>query len=576
MVSPRIHVLFCALLFVLHVATQQVMRYPTIFYDEFLYLGLGRFFAGMGPMPNLYAGVWGHLGYSGVLIPAYWLFREFPNQYHAVLFINAILMTCTYPLLYLVLKRLASEPSRWLAPISFTASVYPSFLLFSKFAISENLFTPLFLLALLLWARFLEKPTKGRAVSAGLGVLACYLVHNRGLSVSVCLIVFGLLLGYLKRIPWKSAMVVAGIGVFNIILIGELKHLLEITWPQTMFPAADLSAMTSPQGPGLFGLVMLGQLVYLVSSTFGLFLYGIGYFVLGCSVNRAANAGRVDSAVPLERLLVRRDLIVFLLAVQVCVYIGSAAYVSTLEILNRADHVLMGRYNEPLLPVFIASGLLLLVEAGTLVRPRRMLVACAALCAAVSVAGTFVLAPAVNWQWLNGPIPRVNIFSFMPIYRALQVDNLGAILALSCAVAVLAALGGSWRWPAPVIYAIASIFVIEACFYTSKDISMLQSLAAHDASGGSTTRIVPLLAASRIEGPVDVDTAAWNPVYFSLWQLFSGERQFRTFHGPAGMKAAGPLVIAEKDWRGARAGYRDVGCENDNSACLWIKQPPSR
>jgi hypothetical protein len=570
-----VHISLCCCLFGLHVVTQPMMHYPSVLYDELLYLGVGRFFAGLGTMPNLYGGAWGHLGYSATLIPAFWLFKHFEQQYHAVLLINAILMTCTYPLLYAVLRRLqlTTESTRWLAPICFAASAYPSFLLFSNFAISENLFTPLFLLSLLTWLRFLEQPDILRAVTLGLAALASYLAHNRGLSLVICSVLFSLVLAFLRRIPWKSAIVVTMIGISTVILVGYLKNFLEANWPPTIFPHVDLSTIAASGGPGLLLRIGFGQLVYLISSTFGLYVFGIGYLVSICLLTVDAPAGGPFVAAP-SNPWVRRDAIMWLLVVHLSVYLGSALFIGAFEqaaLARRADYVLLGRYNEALLPVFIAAGFLLLAEAGALAPLRKALVVCATSAAVILVAGGLLLGPTISWQSLGGPAPRINILSFMPLYRALRVDNLAVLFAVPCAALLLAALAGLYRRPAAAIFVVAVVFTAEAGFYMSQDIRRMENLEGYDGSNGSVTRIGPLLAASTIEGPVDVDRVVWDPFYFSQWQLFCANRSFRMFHGPTGAKSAGRLVIAERNWRGEQTGYRDVGCEDNGAACLWVK-----
>ena len=372
----RTHLILCACLLALHVCLQLVMHYPTVLYDELVYLGMARFFAAAGPMPNLYAGAWGHLGYSGVISPAFWLFRDFPHQYHTVLIINALLMTSTYPLLYVVLKRITIRPSRWLAPISFAVSVYPSFLLFSDFAVSENLFTPLFLLVLLLYARYLERPIWSRALWLGIAVVTAYAVHSRGLSIIICLIGFCVVLGYRKRVPWPSAAMLSGIGILGIILIGQLKHLVESHGPPTLFPRADLSPMLTESGLGLFGLVLLGQLVYLSSTTINLYLSGLFYLAFGL------RRPTVEVQLQPPSTPVRRNLTAFVLATHACVFFGSAVFVSGLDPLSRPDHLLMGRYNEPLIPVIMGAGLLLMTEAGEWAAFKRLALAGMAACIA--------------------------------------------------------------------------------------------------------------------------------------------------------------------------------------------------
>ena len=473
-------------------------------------------------------------------------------------------MTSTYPLLYLVLKRISIRPSNWLAAISFAASVYPSFLLYSNFAISENLFTPLFLLVLLLCARYLERPRATTALALGIAATAAYAVHNRGLSVIAVLVIFCIFLGYKKRVPWPSVVMLAAIAILGIAIIGQLRHLLEAKFPPTLFPRADLSSVLTESGINLIGMVLLGQIVYLTGTTFGLYLNGIFYLAFGCR-NLSPEPKLASSQ------QVRRDLIAFILAIQVCVLVGAAIFVSTLDPLSRPDYILMGRYTEPLVPVIMAAGLLLITEAGRWIAVRRLAFVSMGSCVLVLVAGMLVLGPAINWDWLEGPAPRANFFSFLPLYRAINVNSLAPLLAIPCLLAAFALAGGLLRLPAVVIWSIAAVFSLEAMFYTSQDLRSMESLPAYNPATGSVTRIGTLLKTSAVAGPVDVDAGVWDSFDFSNWQLFSGKRHFSVFRGHVAAKDLSHLVIAGKDWGGSEPGYRDAGCEDNGSACLWVK-----
>ena len=121
------------------------MRYPTVVYDELVYVGFARFFSGTAEMPNLYGGVYGHFGYSLLIAPLYLFRTGFPWQYHATLLLNSLCMSAMYFPLFGLLSRIFPSPRRVLIAAAAITALYPPYLLISNYVVAENLFIPLYL-----------------------------------------------------------------------------------------------------------------------------------------------------------------------------------------------------------------------------------------------------------------------------------------------------------------------------------------------------------------------------------------------------------------------------------------------
>jgi hypothetical protein len=84
-----------AALVLLHLLAAFQVRYPTIFHDDFVCLGFGRFFSGTFSLPNVLGGGYGHFGSALPTVPAFLLSSSFPDQFLLVLVINSLLIsTC--------------------------------------------------------------------------------------------------------------------------------------------------------------------------------------------------------------------------------------------------------------------------------------------------------------------------------------------------------------------------------------------------------------------------------------------------------------------------------------------------
>jgi hypothetical protein len=157
---------------------------PWIMSDELLYSELARSFADTGHF--LVRGEWYPVytvGYPLIVSPA-WLAGSMETTYGLAKAINVLLMTSALIPLYIWSRRLVSPISA--ALVTGLAALMPSFL-YSGMIMTENAFFPTFVLAMLVFALLLERPTLLRQAFA-LGVVAlAYFSRAQGLVVAVIL-----------------------------------------------------------------------------------------------------------------------------------------------------------------------------------------------------------------------------------------------------------------------------------------------------------------------------------------------------------------------------------------------------
>ena len=231
-----IHVSAYLLLLVIHLTFAAQMRYPTVFYDEIVYLGFARYFSGVEHIVNLAGGGMGHFGYALFLMPAFWTASTFYYQYHLVLAINALLMSSVYLSLYFLLSRLTRLPRLACVAIAFITGLYPSFILFTNFAVADNVFVPLYLLVLVALYQLLETQTYWAATLLGLAGGMSYMAHTRGSSVLLAAATIIIILAAGGRLPRRPALVsLAILAVFYFATQREL--------------GAECSSQPPPAGP---------------------------------------------------------------------------------------------------------------------------------------------------------------------------------------------------------------------------------------------------------------------------------------------------------------------------------------
>jgi Dolichyl-phosphate-mannose-protein mannosyltransferase len=173
---------------------------PWIFVDELIYSELAKSFAERGELlvRDTQEGSGFGVLYPILISPAYALFDSVPAAYAAAKAINALLMSLAAVPVYLLARRVLSQPGALAAAV--LALALPS-LFYASMLMTENAFYPLFLTAALLLVLVLERPTPLRTL-AFLGlVTACYLTRAQAALLVPALLTAPLVLVALERRP---------------------------------------------------------------------------------------------------------------------------------------------------------------------------------------------------------------------------------------------------------------------------------------------------------------------------------------------------------------------------------------
>ncbi len=335
-----------------HLITGWHSEGPVVFDDEGGYLRIARHLAGEGPE----AGVRYFPGYSLLVAPIHWALGSTWAIFLGVKVLNAGLGAAFVVVAFLTTGYLLPREERW-KRLGATAlvSLYPSFLLFSNQALSENALTTLSMVLAYLVARWLPGRVTWPA-AAGLGALGAnaLVVHPRSVGVAVALSAVIAACWW----PWRpNARRVLAFAA-GLIVVGVVGVAL-VQWERTGAPSGSgtyrLGEIVGDRG-GLEGLRRVavgaaGQALYLVVTTAGMIV--LGGLQVGKAVGRAWRER--DRSTPTV-------LVLYAGLASLLVFVTSAVFISPAAGSARPDAVLYGRYNEGLVAPLLLVGATALVS----------------------------------------------------------------------------------------------------------------------------------------------------------------------------------------------------------------------
>ena len=171
----------------------------TLFPDEFGYWSSAAAAAGYDWSKVTAYGSYYSFGYSLFLTPILWLGQNAVWTYRIALFVNVLLLAATFVLLQGIVGRLIphSTPAQRVLGTG-VALCYPTWLLYMNMTMTEILLVFCFVLECRLLLAYMERPTFGRFVMAGISAVYMYTVHMRSLPV-LCACVGCMLLSGMER-----------------------------------------------------------------------------------------------------------------------------------------------------------------------------------------------------------------------------------------------------------------------------------------------------------------------------------------------------------------------------------------
>jgi len=563
-------------LVVLHMLSGLQVEQPIILADELGYLGNARYLAGAAPLPDMRQTQFYHFGYSLLLLPAFWVFSDPLSIYKAVIVLNALLASALYFPLYLVLASFLEVPrstARWIA---FTCSLYPSLLLYSDLAWSENAFIPFYAVSVALFGKLIVSRTARDAFFFGVCTGFLYTIHPRGLPVLAVAAASLLLLALLRVLP-KTPFLLGGAvmsGVFGVTRVVN-GHLKATGWGGGgEFSATKLAGRLLP-GPDSPALIenALGQLLYLFQASHGFFLVGLAA-VIGLTVKSVAAgslrrvAGDPRTGVPFYALITALGVFAASCSTKVFSIHGPEGL--------RAADLIHGRYNEAAAVLFLAFGL---AESCRRRLPRGQLAGAILAVAATILGVTMVVAaeasdahrrhdPSVPEEVLERGIPPANVDAvnvpgvFPLVVIAGKLDLVFMSLATLASFLVLTlAMRFSTRGAMSLLMLLFLLFG----FYNYRHYLVPEKARARPrlAFASQTAR---LGAVERIS----YDTAHQELEVFHGLQYLLQSAVFDRFDSRRGGEPRSEVVISGNDWAEARRlGARFVVSSGWDNA-LWV------
>lgn len=329
---------------------------PWVVGDELIFIGHARYFAG-GPHFLLQGNPIQHFGYSLFLLPAFWLFSDPNIIYRAILFINAILISSTYLLLfYFFYSIFGIKEKRNVFFISFIASLYPALFTFSNIAYTNNIFIPFYLFFLILFYFFIKKQTPTFATLFGFAASFLYTIHPIALYMLPFVLLFLLILFVYKKINLNN-LIISFLTLVVVYIFTKLilAHLLSVAWVNSYnysFTENILPNILSWQGIKHFLLITTGQLWYLIHASLGLFFLGFIYLIY--AIFQGSKWKIKNIFFDNEKMV-----LLFCLITSLPIFVASLGvyFVASDFGSLRVDHLIYGRYNEGFIVIYIALGL---------------------------------------------------------------------------------------------------------------------------------------------------------------------------------------------------------------------------
>ncbi len=519
---------------------------PLAVSDETVYLANARFLSGTAPMPTLHESYFFHFGYSLFLVPVFWLFKNPSDVYTASLVVSALLMSTLYLSLYFVLASLIGISPRFAMLASFITCLYPPLLLRANFAWGENAYVPGFVLTVALFGVLLRRQSMRYAVLFGL-VLGCmYTIHPRSLPLIPIAMIFMLFWGRSGILRWRAVTVAFTATVALFFGTRQMLDYLKSINPGALAEVQIrplIAHLTSLQGIHDFLLALNNQLLYLVQSSFGLFLIGLFAIALFYWQRRRTGLSTFVQDVPTATLTF------FCLA-----WLGSLALSSAfLSLPEETGKLLKGRYVDGNSALIFAFGLATILCGRVKLlggftppfRLRHWSFRAQALAVLVVGASTAVLIYSVSvFLPVVVPTNSLGIYPILEILGATRTAILGTSTLAAVGFVVFSIARSHFRFAA--VVAIAGLFLVTSAYDYRFVILPLQERVARSSSLASYIR-------TYFGSPATIayDVANGHPVSYFSYEYLLPHTRFLPFDSAAGEKPPAAIVISSRNWNEA-------------------------
>lgn len=395
------------------------------------------------------------IGFPVLISPLFWVLDDPEIIFRSVLIANAALATATAWLAYRFLLAWDDSHQNWRAALlaAVGAALYPAGFAYTTSAQAEVLFSLVVAGLLLANLQLAKSDGQGWWPVVFSALLTGFIVpvHLRGAPT---FLLSGLFVSFiLLRARRFDALAVWAVIAVGIVGIGRWMA-RSVQDQLTLESLSDISAFSSSTyklmskleafasldgfvtGLGRLFLIGTGQFSYLVATTFGLFVIGI-----------LAVAKRTGFGFPAP---VRAFAVFGLLLLATNIAMSTVALFPG----GRVDHIIYGRYNEALLPVFLAIGLFQINRSGIRIALSAFVTALVALVLILTNLPEGAFLPA-NLHNLTG------LYWFWIIF-----ERFGGVLTIA-AGCIATALFLFVRRRLPIVPLVCVVFVLQSVLLTA-------------------------------------------------------------------------------------------------------------
>lgn len=316
-------------------------------------------------------------GYSLLLTPILKVCGDGVTAYRAAIALNMVLWAAAMPMIYGTLRRLFPETSRTVGVCAVgIALFYPVWSFYAQTTLAEGLLFFLYIGIAYLMARTVSGAQLGTILLLVCSLLYICFVHMRTIGIAAAAVAV-LLLRIWKEAAYRRKMLIGfcvlavgaavGATLYFVVLRSVYgntdREMLAVNDITGQF--ARLTAVGSREGLPRFLCGCIGKLYYLGAASFGLVYYALAYMCRkSITLLQKIRRGNVITAEEWMSL--------FLLLSFAGQFLITAVYMNNPR---RVDEIVYGRYNDYLVPVFMAVGVMVMYRCRSFGRGTAVVIA---------------------------------------------------------------------------------------------------------------------------------------------------------------------------------------------------------
>ncbi|MCM1217592.1 MAG: hypothetical protein NC548_24135 [Lachnospiraceae bacterium] len=343
------------------------------FPDEYTYWSYAAAAAGDDWSAVTSLGLYFSYGYSAVLIPAYFLFRNPVTAYRVVVGVNFILLFVSFLCLAKFSEKMQQKQNVRTSsngiPVVFLAAAavfFPGHLFSAQMTMTETMILTLYIVSGVLLYRYLEENSTGMLVLLLLSLFYLYVVHMR--TVGVLLSAFVVLVFHCLSRRGRRTHLLWIIGIMGVLLLGS--HFVKEWAYANVFGGLNAEFVRGNDYSGQLGKIrylftsegfydlfvhIVGKLLYLGQASYGLFYWGVYSFGKRLFPQKASEQRGEEAETNAETRIEDREFGVYILLTIAAQIMIAAVYLLTM---GESSDYTYGRYSEIILPFVMLEGML--------------------------------------------------------------------------------------------------------------------------------------------------------------------------------------------------------------------------